>query len=215
MLALQSPNNITSEKESTLMKTEIEVKFLNVDHDEVRAKLKEVGAVCVQPMRLMRRVLIEPEHFRDEKRDAFIRIRDEGHRVTLTFKEFKSESLTGAEEREVTVSDFDEVVEIFAEIGLPYRTFQESKRETWQYGEIEVVLDEWPWLDTYIEIEGPTEEGVKKAAAELGFSWDDAVFGSVDRAYKLQYPELTGRGVIDEKEVRFGAPVPEIFGERI
>ena len=197
------------------MKTEIEVKFLNTDHDEVRAKLTALGAVCEQPMRLMRRVLIEPAHFKEEGRDAFIRIRDEGHRVTLTFKEFKSQSLTGAEEHEVTVSDFDATVAIFTEVGLPHRTFQESKRETWQYGDIEVVLDEWPWLNPYIEIEGPTEEGVKKAAADLGFSWDDAVFGSVDSAYKIQYPDLAGRGVIDEKEVRFDAPVPEIFGKSL
>lgn len=197
------------------MKTEIEAKFLHVDFDEVREKLVALGAVCEQPMRLMRRVLIEPDFIKEAGRDAFIRIRDEGDKVTVTFKEFKSLSLNGAEEREIIVNDFDQTVAIFAESGLSYRSFQESKRETWRLGDVEIVLDEWPWLDTYIEVEAPSEALVKETATKLGFSWDDAVFGSVDVAYKLQYPKLDGRGVIDVKEVRFDNPVPKHFGQRV
>ena len=35
------------------MKTEIEVKFLNIDIEDIRAKLQAAGAVCEQPMRLI------------------------------------------------------------------------------------------------------------------------------------------------------------------
>ena len=193
------------------MKTEIEVKFLNVDFDDIRAKLTALGAVCEQPMRLMKRVLSENSDMRKDGRDSFIRLRDQGDKVTLTFKEFKSLSLTGAQEHEVEVSDFDTMLAILKEMGLPPKTFQESKRETWMLGNVEVVLDEWPWLNTYIEIEGPSEELVRKTAGSMGFTWKDAVFGSVDAAYKLQYPHMIGRGVIDIPEVRFGDPVPDIF----
>lgn len=41
------------------MNTEIEAKFLDVDHDAVRAKLTALGATCEQPMRLMRRLTLE------------------------------------------------------------------------------------------------------------------------------------------------------------
>ena len=54
----------------------------------------------------------------------------------------------------------------------------------------EVVLDEWPWLEPMIEIEGPSEESVKTAAALLGCEWDDAIFGTVVTAYRTQYPAL-------------------------
>lgn len=37
------------------MKPEIEAKFLNVDHDALRAKLQGLGAECVQPMRITKR----------------------------------------------------------------------------------------------------------------------------------------------------------------
>lgn len=193
------------------MKTEIEVKFLNVDFDEVRAKLKELDAHMEQPMRLMKRALSENADMRKDGRDAFIRLRDQGDKVTLTFKEFKSQSLSGAYEHEVEVSDFDTMLGILKEMGLPPKTFQESKRETWTIDNIEIVLDEWPWLNPYIEIEGPSEAEVRGMAGRMGFDWADAIFGSVDVAYKLQYPNMVGRGVIDIPEVRFGDPVPDIF----
>lgn len=193
------------------MKTEIEVKFLNVDFDEVRAKLQELGGLCEQPMRLMRRALSETPEMRKDGRDAFVRLRDQGDKVTLTFKEFTSLSLSGAREHEVDVSDFDTMLEILKESGLPPITFQESKRETWKVGEVEVVLDEWPWLNPYLEIEAGDEEAVRDMAKRLGFSWKDAVFGSVDAAYKIQYPHMKGRGVIELAEVRFGDPLPWIF----
>lgn len=191
------------------MKTEIEVKFLNVDHDELRKKLTDLGGICEQPMRLMKRALIETKEM--QARHGYIRIRDEGHKISLTYKQFNENSLTGAKEREVTVDDFDETIAIFGEAGLHYHTFQESKRETWELGEVEVVLDEWPWIEPYIEIEADSEIAVKEAAAKLGFDWENAVFGSVDVIYNLEYPNMTVRGVIDIKEVRFGEPVPEEF----
>jgi adenylate cyclase class 2 len=191
------------------MKTEIEVKFLNIEIDAMREKLEKAGAVREQPMRLMKRALIETEEM--NARNAYLRIRDEGDKVTATFKQFTENSLTGAKEREIIVSDFDETIAIFAEFDLHYHTFQESKRETWKLGDVEIVIDEWPWIKPYIEIEGDTEDAVKTAAAELGFDWNDAVFGSVDVIYNLEYPKMTVRGVIDVKEVRFGDPVPQEF----
>jgi adenylate cyclase class 2 len=194
------------------MKTEIEAKFLNVDFDEIRQRLVGLGAVCEQPMRLMRRTLLDV-HRRtpEENYSSFLRLRDEGDKVTLTLKEFREKSLTGASEREVIVSDFDETKTILEEIGVKFTTFQESKRETWHIDGGEVVLDEWPWIPRYIEVEGPTEETVKDIAAKLGFNWDDAVFGSVDVIYGMEFPDRTVRGVIDIDEVRFGDPIPEAF----
>lgn len=193
------------------MKTEIEVKFLNVDIDDVRAKLKDAGATLEHPMRLMKRALIETEE--SAKRHAYLRIRDEGDKITATFKQFTENSLTGAKEREIIVSDFDETLAIFGEFGLDYHTFQESKRETWKLGEAEIVIDEWPWIQPYIEIEADSEQVVKDAAKQLGYDWNDAVFGSVDVIYNLEYPNMSVRGVIDIKEVRFGEPVPPEFKE--
>ena len=194
------------------MQTEIEVKFLNIDLDLIRAKLLESGAICEQPMRLMRRAIIDTPDL--NTRSAYVRIRDEGHRVTLTYKQFDALSIDGAKEIEVEVDSFDGAVAIFEQVGLAPRSYQESKRETWQLGDVEVVIDEWPWLNPYIEIEGANEEALIVVAGQLGFDWGNAVFGDVMVAYRAQYTYLMpgdGRDVGNVPEVRFGDPLPELM----
>lgn len=198
------------------MKAEIEVKFVDVNIDDVRARLERAGAQLEHPMRDMRRALIEEEHHAAQ--NMFIRIRDEGDKVTLTLKK-KTKSLVESTidstyEIETTVGDFDTTVELFEVAGWHYTTYQESRRETWKYQGVEVVIDEWPWISPYIEIEGETQEEVRAAAADLDFDWDQAVFGSVNVIYERDYPDMTVRGVIDVREVRFADPVPTEFGAR-
>jgi adenylate cyclase class 2 len=195
------------------MKTETEVKFLNVNFDELRERLKAAGALCEQPMRLMRRVVIEPPEL--AARDAFVRIRDEGDKVTLTYKQFHDyDTISGVEEVEVVVSDFDDTIEIFKQAGLAYKSFQETRRETWKLGDVEVVLDEWPWLDPYIEIEGPNEKEVRRTADLLGFSWQHAVIGATTAAYQVQYPDGDSRQLINIPRIAFGEPIPDIISGR-
>jgi adenylate cyclase class 2 len=198
------------------MKTELEVKFTHIDIEATRRALRDAGAILEQPMRLMKRALIEEPHH--EAEHAFIRIRDEGDKVTLTFKrrdDPAASTIDSVKELEVEVSDFDKTVAIFSEAGWKYKTFQESKRETWKLVGVEVVIDEWPWLNPYIEIEGESEADVRTAAEKLGLSWSNALFGHIDALYEMQYEFQGGiRGVIDLPEVRFDDPLPKDFKPR-
>ncbi len=192
------------------MNTEIEVKFCGVDHDEVRAKLEAAGAVCKSPMGLMRRVVIETAEI--HKKGGYLRVREQNGVSTLTYKQFDALSVDGAKEIETTVADFDAMASIFRALEPTRYSYQESKREVWHVGDVEVVLDEWPWLKPYIEIEGQSEDALKSVADKLGLSWDDAVFGDVMVAYRLQYPHLTEKQTVgDLEEVKFGDPLPEMF----
>lgn len=192
------------------MKTEYEAKFLHINIDEMRSRLAECGAVLDTPMRLMRRVTIDsPEMV---EKDAFLRVRDEGNRVTITYKQFDSLSVDGAKEHEVTVSDFEEAIALLAAAGLPHGSFQESKRETWRLDGAEIVIDEWPWLEPYIEIEAASESEVRELASRLGFVWEEAVFGDVMAAYRKQYPHLSENDTVGNiAEVKFGNPLPDLF----
>ncbi|NCO10805.1 CYTH domain-containing protein [Candidatus Saccharibacteria bacterium] len=192
------------------MTTEYEAKFLNINIDDIRRRLQDLGATLEKPMRLMRRVTIDTDELK--KKDAFIRVRDEGDRVTITYKQFDSLSVEGAKEHEIIVSDFDEAVALLAAAGLPHRSFQESKRETWMYGDVEIVIDEWPWLNSYIEVEAGSADEVKDAAEALGFNWSEAVFGDVMAAYRVQYPHLSEKDTVGNiPEVKFGDPLPKLL----
>lgn len=197
------------------MKTEIEVKFVNVDLDGIRSQLMNLGGVCVQPMRLMRRVAIDSDFMRTGK-DSFLRVRDEGDKVTMTYKQFNELSLHGAKEIEVIVSNFEDTIAILENAGLPPHTYQETKRETWKLDSAEIMLDEWPWLNPYIEIEADREKTVRLVADKLGLDWSNAVFGDVMAAYRMQYPHLTEKDTIANiSEVKFELPLPQILGGKV
>ncbi|MBP9701875.1 MAG: class IV adenylate cyclase [Candidatus Pacebacteria bacterium] len=198
------------------MNTEIEVKFLHTNHEEIRSRLRDAGFVCVTPMRLMRRAIIDyaDRRLQTGNPNSYIRVRDEGDKVTLTYKQFASLSIDGAQEIEVVTSSFENTVKIFTATGLEVVSLQESKRETWRNDTCEVVLDEWPWLDPYIEIEATTESEVRDAASNLGLDWSMAKFGDVMVAYRDQYPYLNETQTVGKvPEVLFDAPLPDLLKE--
>lgn len=192
------------------MNTEFEAKFLNADFNLVRKKLKKIGATQTQKLRTMRRAIIDNSNMK--KKNAFIRVRDEGDKITLTYKQFDNLSIDGAKEHEVEVNNFQTTIDLLKAAGLPYRSFQESKRETWKFDEAEIVLDEWPWLNPYIEIEGISEKHVREISELLEFDWKDAVFGDVMAAYRQQYPHLNENDTIGNLlEVKFNNSLPELL----
>ena len=160
----------------------------------------------------MKRAILDDPAGEMRKREAFVRVRDEGDKITLTYKQFDGLSVDGAKEIETRVNNFADTVKIFEAIGLGLNSIQETKRETWKLGQSEVVLDEWPWLKPYIEIEGEGTERVKEVASRLGFDWNDAVFGDVMAAYRAQYPHLNMDDIISSlPEVSFGMPLPDLL----
>jgi len=192
------------------MKTEIEAKFLDINQDEMRQKLKSIGAICKQPMQLMRRMTFATPEMK--KRNGFIRVRDEGYRITMTYKQYDEMSLTGAKEIEITVSDYDQAVELIKASDIPVKSIQEARREVWELDDVEIVLDEWPWLNPYMEIEAPSEEQVKDTAKKLGLDWDTAVFGDINEAFRVQYPHMKKEdAVYNLPHIRFDLPLPSIL----
>lgn len=194
------------------MNTEIEAKFLHINPDDIRSKLEAIGAVCKQPMQVMRRVVFDNTDM--NKVNGFVRVRDEGYRITMTYKQYDEMSLTGAKEIEFSVSDFDAAVAFLEKVGVRAKSVQEARREIWELGDVEIVIDEWPWIDPFIEIEASTEALVKEVASKLGFVWSDAAFGDVMTAYRAEYPQ-TGISpedmVYNLPNVRFDDPVPTIL----
>lgn len=196
------------------MKTEYEAKFLQIDIDAIRSRLRAADATLEQPLRLLRRIVYESPQL--NAKNAYIRVRDEGHRVTLTYKQFDALALDGAKELEVVVSDFQTTVDLLAAIGITGTAYQESRRENWRLGDVDIMIDEWPWLVPYIEIEADEPAQVQSVAEHLGLAWADAAFGDIMVAYRDQYPHLDLNQQISVlPEVKFGDPLPPLFQSRV
>jgi adenylate cyclase class 2 len=194
---------------------EIELKFLNIDSQVIEDKLIKLGAKKAGGFHYKRIVFDYPD-FRLDKQAAWVRLRDEGDKVTLTFKQRLGDNvrdkLTGDDgmyERETIVKDFDATREILLKIGLIEKMYQENKRTRYVLDGVECDIDTWPLLKPYLEIEGSTWEKVYEIVKKLGFSKEDSKKFSTNQIYRLNglddrnYTKLTFTEQIERKENKF------------
>lgn len=176
------------------MKAEIEAKFLNIDPDAMRTELKKLGAVLVYPEHLIRQKVFDFSDFRLDKDFSWLRLREESGKITLTLKKWHKEGVDGMGEIEFGVESYEEAEQLLLAIGLRVKSSQMKKRELWQLNDVEFMIDTWPWIPTFLEIEGKSEKAVRGAAKSLGLDWQKAVFGGVARIYKhyfdIEYEEI-------------------------
>ena len=168
--------------------TEYEVKFFPINLEELRVKLQNANATLKNPERLMRRCVFSAEA-NPSMTCTYIRIRDEGDKVTMSAKQHaKDGKINSQKEYETTVKDFATTRHILLNAGLVQTGYQENKRETWKMPDGTLVeLETWPRLPNYLEIEGESEEAVKKTASLLGLDWSNHIVQSNDFLYAKQW----------------------------
>ena len=98
-----------------------------------------------------------------------------------------SDNISNQKEVCLEIDNFENARIFLEKIGCIKKAYQESKRELWELDNVEITIDEWPFLEPFIEIEGKNEEDVKKATKKLGFNYKDAFFGSADFLYAKKY----------------------------
>ncbi len=168
------------------MKIEYEATFLNVDKDDVRKRLKKAGARILRPEFLQRRINLYPP-IKGLPANSWLRVRDEGNKITLSLKASDGDKIHDQKETYIEVNDFDETVEFLETIGCIRKNYQETKRELWELDGAEITIDEWPFLEPFVEVEGKSEEEVKRVSEKLGFNYKDALFCAVTNVYHMKY----------------------------
>ncbi len=126
----------------------------------------------------------------------------------MTYKRQDSSLIDGMREIEVTVDDFNLAFELLTYLGCKYKAYQETRRELWELNGVEVTIDEWPYLEPFVEVEGHSEGEVKEVSNTLGFEWETAHFGAVDTLYSEKYG-VTEKHINEETpEILFDKPNP-------
>src|SRR5690554_386412 len=110
---------------------EIECKFLDINPKLLDTKLLELGAKKI-PRRLFRRQVLDFPDWRLDKDYSWLRVRDEGTRVTASFKKRTgvAESMQdgGMHEIEIVVDDFNHAINLFKALGLGNKFYEENYR---------------------------------------------------------------------------------------
>ena len=165
------------------MKKEIEAKYFINSKDEIRKALQELKLNLIKPEFLMKR-----KTFHSKTEAGWLRVRNEGDKITMTYKNITGSGIDNVNEIETTVGSFEKASAIINQTSFKETSYQENYREIWQNTEVEIVIDTWPYLQPYIEIEAKNKDIVEKYSSLLGFNLEhDAYFGSVDVLYKKQF----------------------------
>ena len=168
------------------MDIEFEATFPDVNKNDVREVLKKVGAELIRAEFIQRRVVFNLPSGHEIK-GGWMRVRDEGDITTMSLKVVDGNKIENQKEVYLEINDFNAAELLLTRIGCERKAYQESKRELWKLDGIDITIDEWPFLEPYVEIEGTSEEDVIKTSQKLGFNYADALFCSVDTLYKRKY----------------------------
>ena len=176
------------------MPTEYEAKFLNIDVDSIKKKLKENGAKQVHgPLKFYRLIFKRCEEKGDKP--GFVRIRNERNKITMTTKIFNDKKFP--EEREVTINEsFEKGCEFLRAIGIEEKSYQETMREKWSHPLVhEVTFDIVPGLPIYMEIDCTSEANLNKLVSLLELDKSNMKYGSFDKTY-TEYYDIASDNII-------------------
>ena len=139
---------------------EYELRVLEINKEEIQEKFKKINAVLIENVLQKRYV---------------------------TIKDIKSSNIDGTNETEIEVSDFATTNEILKELGYIPRGIQENKRIKYDLNGVEVDIDTWPKIPTYLEIEGKSEDEVYNTLKLLNIPKENATALDVKRIYREVY----------------------------
>ncbi|OGF20694.1 hypothetical protein A2316_02795 [Candidatus Falkowbacteria bacterium RIFOXYB2_FULL_38_15] len=170
---------------------EIEAKFLDIDSEKIQKKLEEIGAKKVGEYFYRRRVFDYPD-WRLDKDHSWLRLRDEGEKITLSFKKRLGVDSSGVgvndsgmEEVEIVVNDFDNTAELILKLGFIEKHYAENKRIRWEKDGIEFDIDTYPGINPYLEIESSSWGKVDEAIRFLELNPNDKKIFSGNQVYAL------------------------------
>ena len=165
------------------MKTEYEIRFLEIDKVRLIEKLKALGATEVGDWLQIRKTydLVNPQP------NSWIRLRTNGIATTLTVKEIKTDKIDGTKELEIKVDSFEETDAILKKIGLKSRNFQQNRRHQFIYKNVEIDIDQWPLIPVFAELEGNSEEEIKNVCEKLELDYFKGTTMDITDIYKKVY----------------------------
>ena len=144
----------------------------------------------------------------NENFSKWVRLRQTGDETTITIKKIVNSKgeyeLDAVEELEINVPSIEDGKQLLEDLGYFFARHQIKMRIAYDYKNTEIVIDKWPKLSPYVEVEGPTKEEIDEVVLMLGYELEDAIVINTDDVYSQigidvyskEYSDLS----FDEKE---------------
>lgn len=161
------------------MYNEYELRVLNINKEKFIKDIEKCGAKFINNYEQKRYVY----DFNPVDENKWIRLRTDGIKTTLSIKEYKDASIGGTEEIEIEVSDMEKTDLILEKLGYYKRSIQENKRTRYMLDDVEIDIDTWPHLNTYVEFESNNEENIKKVLDKLNIDIEETTTMNAQSIY--------------------------------
>ena len=179
------------------MKTEIECRLLDVNAEEIQTSLKDANAEFIGDWLQIRNCY----DFNPIKENSWIRLRTNGKETTLTIKEIQDKSISGTKESEIVVSDFEATDEILNKLGYTARSVQENRRIRYMLDNVEIDIDFWPLIPTYVEFEAQDENAIKEVCKKLKIDFNKLItldVMSIYEYYGIDFKSLPSKLMLED-----------------
>lgn len=117
----------------------------------------------------------------------WVRLRKTGNEITITIKKIVNSKgeyeLDAVDELEFEVPSIEDGLQLLEDLGYFFARHQTKMRIAYDYKNTEIVIDKWPKLEPYVEIEGSSKEDIEEAILMLGYNLKDAIVINTDDVY--------------------------------
>ena len=111
-------------------------------------------------------------------------LREKAEKLYADAKEIATSKIDGTKESEIVVSDFFATDEILNKMGYHARSKQENRRIQYKLDGVEVDIDFWPHIPTYVEFEAESEQAIKDVCFKLGIDFNKLTTMDVSSIYE-------------------------------
>lgn len=185
--------------DNTHQNLEIETKFLVRDLGFIRKKLIDLGANLKKDRVYERNIRYDNAWDGLMLQRKLLRLRQDT-RARITCKGELEQPVDSEarirKELEMGVDDFETAAAILEMVGFEQKQVYEKYRETFEFGQVEVVLDELPF-GNFVELEGE-EIDIRESAGVLGLNWSTrildnylAIMDQLKNEHRLPFNDLT------------------------
>ena len=118
------------------------------------------------------------------------------HILNPDLKEEGDSQIQRVMETEMEVPSIEDGNAILEQLGFNFRNYQEKMRTTYEVDGVEVDVDTWPMIPTYVEIENDSEDTIYQMIKKLGLEGKRRVSCNTAAVYRMygidiyQYREL-------------------------
>ena len=124
--------------------------------------------------------------------NKWVRVRETNGRTTITIKHIlnpdlqkdSKEEIQRVMETEMEVPSIEEANSILEQLGFSFRNYQEKNRAAYSVDGVEVDIDSWPMIPSYVEIENDSNELIKSTIEKLGLQEHEIVSCNTADVYK-------------------------------